>query len=65
MKTDHRASNRWFRNILHPKELSQSVFFMYDEIWRNKELFNETVRYIEWWYENAGEHYMTGLTELI
>lgn len=60
LDNDNQPKNWWFRYIAFPKELSQSVILMADEIKRNKELFNKTIKYLRWSYENANAQRLTG-----
>lgn len=58
--TDHQAKNWWYRYIPYPKELSTSVVLMSNEIKEDKALFDKTIRYLRWSYENANPAHMTG-----
>lgn len=60
IKTDHQAKNWWYRYIPYPKELSAGVILMGKEIMPDKDLFDETIKYLRWSYENAASSYMTG-----
>lgn len=60
LDTDNQPKNWWFRYIAFPKELSKSVILMADEIKKNKELYNKTIKYLQWSYENASEQRLTG-----
>lgn len=57
---DHHADNWWFRYIPYPKELSQSVILMADEIKEDRELFDRTMEYLRYSYETAKPAHMTG-----
>lgn len=58
--TNHQAKNWWYRYIPYPKELSTSVVLMSREINENPELFDKTIKYLRWSYENAAPSHMTG-----
>lgn len=58
--TNHQAKNWWYRYIPYPKELSTSVVLMSHEINENPELFDKTIKYLRWSYENAAPSHMTG-----
>lgn len=58
--TNHQASNWWYRYIAYPKELSKSVILMADEIKTDKNLFDKTVKYLQWSYDNSNESRLTG-----
>lgn len=58
--TNHNASNWWFRYIAYPKEVSKSVILMRDEIKTDQILFDKTIKYLRWAYENSDAKRMTG-----
>ena len=58
--TDHHAANWWYRYIPYPKELSQGVILMADEIRKDPELFEKTMAYLRYSYETAKPAHMTG-----
>lgn len=58
--TNNEATNWWFRYIPYPKELSRSVILMYNEIKRDKVLFDKTINYLQWSYDTAKPNHMTG-----
>ena len=58
--TNHQASNWWYRYIPYPKELSKSVILMSDEIKANKNLFDKTMKYLQWAYDNSEPGRLTG-----
>ena len=58
--TNHQAKNWWYRFIPYPKELSASVILMSKEIRQDKTLFDKTIKYLRWSYENANPSHMTG-----
>ena len=58
--TDHHAANWWYRYIPYPKELSQGVILMTDEIRKDPELFEKTMAYLRYSYETAKPAHMTG-----
>lgn len=58
--TDHHAANWWYRYIPYPKELSQGVILMADEIRKDPELFDKTMAYLRYSYETAKPAHMTG-----
>ncbi len=58
--TNHQASNWWFRYIPYPKELSKSVILMSDEIKADKNLFDKTMQYLQWAYDNSEPGRLTG-----
>ena len=58
--TNHQAQNWWYRYIPYPKELSASVVLMNQEIKQDKALFDKTMSYLRWSYENAAPRFMTG-----
>lgn len=60
VNTNYQAANWWFRFIAYPKELSKSVILMRNEIKKDKELFDNTIRYLRWSYETADDQHMTG-----
>ena len=60
VETDNRATNWWFRYIPYPKELSQSVILMADEIRKDEELFDGTMAYLRYSYRTAKPAHMTG-----
>ncbi|MFZ4726510.1 MAG: hypothetical protein ACOYMD_13830, partial [Paludibacter sp.] len=51
--TNNEASNWWFRYIPYPKELSRSVILMAQEIKKDNVLFDKTIKYLRWSYENS------------
>ncbi|MDO4162903.1 MAG: polysaccharide lyase family 8 super-sandwich domain-containing protein [Bacteroides sp.] len=58
--TNHQAKNWWYRFIPYPKELSSSVILMSEDIKQDQALFDKTMRYLRWSYENAAPSHMTG-----
>ena len=60
VNTDHHADNWWYRYIPYPKELSQGVILMADEIKKDPELFDKTMAYLRYSYETAKPAHMTG-----
>lgn len=60
IKTDNRAKNWWFRYIPYPKELSAGIVLMSQEIMKDKQLFDEAIKYLRWSYESAAPSHMTG-----
>lgn len=58
--TNHQSSNWWFRYIPYPKELSKSVILMSDEIKADKNLFDKTMQYLQWAYDNSEPGRLTG-----
>jgi len=58
--TNHQSWNWFHRTIAYPKELCKSVILMRDEIKADKELFDKTIKYLRWSYENTKPNFMTG-----
>jgi chondroitin AC lyase len=58
--TNNQANNWWFRYIPYPKELSKSVILMSYEIKQDKKLFEKTIKYLRWSYENSDASRLTG-----
>lgn len=60
VETNNQATNWWYRYIPYPKETSTGVILMSKEIMADKELFDKTIEYLRWSYENAAPAHMTG-----
>lgn len=60
IKTDNKAQNWWYRYIPYPKELSAGIILMSQEIKKDKQLFDEAIKYLRWSYETADPSHMTG-----
>ncbi|MCD0468794.1 polysaccharide lyase family 8 super-sandwich domain-containing protein [Flavobacterium sp. JAS] len=60
IETNQSPSNWWFRYIAYPKEVTKSVILMRDELKADKILFDNTIKYLRWSYENANAERMTG-----
>jgi len=58
--TNNEATNWWFRFIPYPKELSKSVILMSAEIKQDKALFDKTMKYLQWSYDNSDAGRLTG-----
>ena len=58
--TNNQSSNWWYRYIPYPKELSKSVILMSYDIKQNKKLFEKTIKYLRWSFENSDAGRLTG-----
>ncbi|MEI8273452.1 MAG: polysaccharide lyase family 8 super-sandwich domain-containing protein [Paludibacter sp.] len=58
--TNNQATNWWYRYIPYPKELSKSIILMAQEIKKDKVLFDKTIKYLRWSYENSESGRLTG-----
>jgi len=58
--TNNEATNWWYRYIPYPKELSKSVILMSAEIKQEKLLFDKTIKYLQWSYDNSDAGRLTG-----
>lgn len=52
IKVNHKSSNWWFRSIAYPKELAKGIIVMANEIKKEKQLFEDVVRYLYFDFEN-------------
>ena len=60
IETNNQATNWWYRYIPYPKELSKSIILMALEIKKDKVLFDKTIKYLRWSYENSVSERLTG-----
>lgn len=58
--TNNEATNWWYRYIPYPKELSRSVILMSAEIKQDKALFDKTMKYLQWSFDNSDAGRLTG-----
>ena len=58
--TNNEATNWWYRYIPYPKELSRGVILMYNELKQDKALFDKTIKYLQWSYDNSNASRLTG-----
>ncbi len=60
IETNNTATNWWYRYIPYPKELSKGIILMAAEIKKDKALFDKTIKYLRWSYENSEAGRLTG-----
>ncbi len=60
IKTNHNVANWWYRYIAYPKETTKCVILMSDEIKKDPELFDQTMKYLRWSYEHSDSGRLTG-----